>query len=173
MVQPLTTGRYSIAGAALGLVVLVGVLLVMIATPARAQVSLPGDTTTTTAAPTTSSTTSTTTTTTPALTNTTPDTPDGRCQWERGGAPENPPRKCGDTYTVVNLEGDRLKVTALCEADVPCISNGNAQEVRITNGTADPVNATTAGTPAEGWYALALIGGLSVGVGFARWAFPL
>lgn len=133
------------------------VLLVMIARPAAAQVPAS----------------STTTTTVPGLIQTTPDTPEGRCQWERGGQPENPPRACEDPLTVVNLAGDRIKVTAVCETGVPCIANGNAQEVRVTNGPADPASITVGATPSEGFYALALLAGLGSGVAFGRWAVPL
>lgn len=43
------------------------------------------------------------------------------------------------TVTVVNPTGQRLNVAAVCDGTAPCVANGQAEAVRITNTEDDPV----------------------------------
>lgn len=80
------------------------------------------------------------------------------------------------TYEVGNwpsaLVGGRVPVSAVCEDGVPCVANGNAEQVEVVNPIDRPVNATVGAASIESWYVLAGMLALAVGVAVGRVVFP-
>lgn len=107
------------------------------------------------------------------------------CEWEYGGVAEVHPAKCDQpvavtnwpdtqtvsvanqpaSYPVTNVAGERLDVNAMCEPDVPCVANGNATEVFVTNTDTDPVPAMAMNPSLSEPSLVAL--GIAVGLGVA------